>query len=322
MEMYFAVDKLDEYFVNDLFEAFQFAKSNNTNLSMYALIDSSFEYVRPCAARSIWKKNAISIYENTTLDALKDASPYLLKISDVLAEASAQMIDVLETCDGMPMVSFIASELERDVLVEIFRKFLEVKEEDEQKFVLRFADTRCLPTLNSIICEEKVFGWRDGVTHWWLPTRDGKLCSLLNHTCGQGNFNNVESFFSISKKSFDRLISDGESDAIIDAIFDQNKNLLMDKKPSEIYFLINRLLEKIEIFNIKNFSDAVVFCTAALATSECFYLQIDFNKVIASNAWEEGKLGEALFEIDDASWVDAESMKLLPQQHEYFNEVD
>ncbi|MET3135126.1 hypothetical protein AAKU55_005429 [Oxalobacteraceae bacterium GrIS 1.11] len=307
MEMYFAVDELAPDFASNLLDAFHSASLADGNLSMYALIDASFEYVKSSSPRTDWKNDAVSLYRNTIFDALKDAAPHLVKIHDDPNKAKLQLRRLFKICNGFPMVSFIASNLNLNALAKTFEYFLEINIVDEQKFLLRFADTRLLPLLDIVIRENTVFGWRQGVSHWWLPNRNGELDILPVYLCDNNSAGNENNQFSLPQISFNKLVDAGESDAIIDVISDQNIDILKINYPSNNYAIIQRLREKMLEFNIENFPDMVIFCTTALATSEEFYLQADFNLILKSRSWKVGKLGDAFSSLNDSSWAEIET---------------
>jgi hypothetical protein len=307
MNIYFAVDKLASDFIKNLSDALQSATSKNCNLSLYALIDAAFEYTKDSSKQSTWKSQAASLYKGTAHDRLTEASPYLLRLFDDPSEMRLQLRRILQTSSGIPMISFIASTLPIKELIATFKPFLEIRV-DAQCFLLRFSDTRILPVLDSILCNENIAGWRQEIMHWWFPDRTGNLASLPEHENNKQPFDPEKDSLSVSQGSFNLLIDAGESDAILGVISDQNSDLLKDKLPSEAYALVQRLRGKIAEFHIDNFPDIVMFCTTALATSECFHASQEFNKVLKSGAWTHGKLGDALSAIDDASWREIESM--------------
>lgn len=308
MEMYFAVDQIAPNFTDELLHAFELAKRHNGKLSLYALIDTSFEYANPRAGRPIWKGQEASLYQGSGLDALLNASPCLFKLADDENLARVQMRRLLDHCSGKPMLSFIASEFDSSALVQTFKDFLEVKSVDKQQFVLRFADARILAGLDSILQGNNTYGWRRGIAHWWLPNRQGRLSQLPDHACNEDDNARTITGLALSQDAFNQLVDDGETDAVLDAIFDQNPAVLEEALPSENYFLVQRLLAQTARFEIKNFPDVVMFCTTALFTSEYFYSHPRFKEVLGLKAWPAGELGTALYAIDDACWAEAELM--------------
>ncbi|MES2162852.1 MAG: DUF4123 domain-containing protein [Pseudomonadota bacterium] len=310
MEMYFAVDELPPAFMADLLEAFRLARSSNANLSLYALIDASFDYVRPGSGRKAWKDAAVSLYDGTALDALSKESPHLFAFSDEPAAARVQMHGMLARASGMPMISFIASELNLDALAQTFKAFLEINTADGQSFLLRFADTRVLPVLDSVLRDECGDLWRKGVAYWWLPGRDGNLHTMPAHHWSGDQEDRADNTVVLSQDAFNRVVSEGDADAILDVIADQNPEVLSQARPSENYCAIRRLVPKMAELGVESFPDAVVFCTTALLTTENFHLHRDFNALLANKKWVPGKLGEALFEVDDASWEEIEAVKI------------
>lgn len=306
MNMYFAVNSITPNFVTSLVEAFQTARLSNADLKMYALIDASFEFLKPQKKIIHWKETASSVYQDISSDELLNASPYLLPISDI-SKKSPQLHALLKTCRSMPMLSFIASPLSTNELIQTFQSFIEVATDDGQQFLLRFADTRILPVLDRILCKENNLEWRYGIAHWWQANRKGDLLALPDKDKDAKTTDKKTLVLRMSDTSFNDLIDAGENDAIIDAIHDQNPDLLSDYLPSNVYAVIDDLKPPMTEFQITNFPDRVMFCTTALATSKYFYLQKDFNTLLISHAWQTGKLGAAFSNLDDASWAEIES---------------
>jgi hypothetical protein len=307
MDMYFAVDQLAPDFFDNLAGAFAAAASINSNLSLFALIDASFEHVVDKKRPSEWKARATSLYANNEFVRLGDASPFLLPISGDAKEARRELFHVLKDASGIPMISFIACACSIDELSDSFQPFVDVGVDDGQRFLLRFADTRILPVLDGILQDEKNRSWRSKIEHWWMPDRTGQLAALGAPENGN-DFDGQVDKLTLNKKSFDALIDAGESDALLDVIFDQNSDLLMDRLPSNAYIVVEKLKLQMQGFKIENFSDRVMFCTTAFAVGECFYMHPDFNKVLQSAEWLPGRLGDALSEISDDSWASVESM--------------
>lgn len=300
-------------FVEQLSDAFDDVLLSDQNLSLYALVDCAFDYLQPHTKHSTWKNQAIALYENSQFEGLINASPNLLLFPKD-AESRRQLIrSISSASSGKPMISFIASSLPLNALADTFKPFLELCTDDEQGFILRIADTRILPALDSILSKEMIAGWRKGISYWWLPSREGVLTALPKYYMEDKNFDPKQRTLTLQKKPFNSLIDAGENDAILDAIFDQNPDLLMDIRPSDAYLIVQFLKEKVAEFCIHSFPDIVMFYTTAFATSPHFYMQRDFNSVLRSGAWAKGKLGEAFAAIDDVAWQAVTSMSKVIQ---------
>jgi hypothetical protein len=322
--MYFAVEPLAPDFIEKLTEAIQDAKAKNPDLLFYAVVDAAFEHARPRIKRTTWKDEAWSLYEDmTTQTALKDAAPHLVPLSDDPNDLQYQLVVLRKVGNGLPMMSFIGTTI-RPIefpikpaeLMATFKPFFEVTAGDKQRFLLRFADTRILPVLDSILRDDNIAGWRHGITHWWLPDRTGKLISLPEYPNNDRPFDSAQDCLSLSAKSFNQLTDAGESDAILDAIAEQNADLLKGKQPAAAHAVIQRLKEKIAEFHIDNFRDVVMFCTTALSASERFYSNPKFKALLTSGAWTPGKLGEAFMTVDDDAWTENEAMNLFEVKQE------
>ncbi len=300
--MYFAFDQIASDFTEDLNEAFARATADDPNLSLVALVDSSFEFAKGSRDMPGWLAQATSLYEGTEHSGLTVASPCLLQLPPNGGELKSAISKLVDACSGYPMLSFIATSGSFDDLLNSLKHFIDVGTDDGQSFLLRFADVRILPALDAVLCKERTAGWRDGIVHWWLPGRTGTLRALPTYEPNKRQENVPDGSLKLPALPFNTLIDAGECDAILDAIFDQNPDLLTQVSPSEAYFLIQRLKTKIDEFSIANFADSVMFCTTALATNENFHQQFEFEKLLKSGAWENGKLGGAFAALSDESW--------------------
>ena len=302
MTMYFAIDKLADDFFDQLAQAAMEAQNADQTLTIYALVDTAFFMLDKSSKQSTWLDQSVSIYRDTELAGLCEASPHLIAINLLEKNTKLHFRKILNACDGKPMVSFIASHLSTDDLTNRFKPFLEISTEDEQTFVLRFADTRILPFLDGILCNEQLPEWRQGISHWWYPDRHGNLVSLPEYAPQNSSKILTTTHLKLTQTRFNQLIEAGDADAILDAIFDQNPALLAEKKPSQFYTMIQQLQIPIRTFEITNFTDIVLFCTTALATNTQFYEQTSFKALLEKKAWKIGTLGSAFAEIDDAAW--------------------
>lgn len=301
--MYFAIDKLADDFFDQLAQAATKAQKANQTLTIYALIDTAFFMLDKPSKQSAWLDQAVSIYRDTELAGLSEASPHLIAINLLEKNTQQHFRKILNACNGKPMVSVIASSLSIDDITNRFKPFLEISAEDEQSFVLRFADTRILPVLDGILCNEQLPEWRQGISHWWCPDRHGNLVSLPKYATQNSSKALTTAHLKLTQSRFNQLIEAGDADAILDAIFDQNPAFLVEKKPSHFYTMIQQLQIPIRTFEINNFTDIVLFCTTALATNAQFYEQTSFKALLEKKAWKIGALGSAFSEIDDSVWA-------------------
>ena len=303
MTMYFAINTLADDFFDQLAQAAIEAQNADQTLTIYALIDTAFFMLDKSSKKSTWLDQAVSIYRDTELAALCEASPHLIAINLLEKNTQLQLRKILNACNGKPMLSIIASPLSIDDLTNRFKPFLEISAEDEQSFVLRFADTRILPVLDGILCDEQLPEWRHGISHWWYPNRHGNLVSLPEYATQNPSKKLKTAHLKLTQSRFNQLIEAGDADAVLDAIFDQNPAFLVEKKPSHFYTMIQQLQIPIRTFEINNFTDIVLFCTTALATNAQFYEQTSFKALLEKKAWKIGALGSAFSEIDDSVWA-------------------
>jgi hypothetical protein len=296
MDMYFAVDAIEPAFLPALLREAQAMQAREPGLNLYVLVDAAFAHVKSIPSLDAWRGQGSSLYAGSALSDFGQAAPFIAPVSGM----TAQLARLLNEASGLPMLSFIASRLDAAELKAHFLPFLEVATPDGQQMVLRFADTRVLATIDAQMCLAEP-QWRAGIAHWWLPTRDGQLAALpvvaeppvLQAPPGP---------VALEQGTLDRLLASTEADAIIDAIFDQNSDLLRQRQPSALHALVQRAMLKLEKYDVSNFRDAVMFVTTAISTEESFDLHPAFQACLRERRWEDGHLGAALAALDDAHW--------------------
>ena len=306
MEAYFAIDSLSAEFSTELASIFQAAHAIDSRQSLYALIDGAFEYARPRRKHVKWREGAVNLYASTALESLGDAAPFLLPVSNERQEQRKTLRSLQSNCTDMPMLSFIISTQTVTTLASSLHRFIQVEIDGLQQFVLRFADTRILPELDALMTSECQPGWRVGITEWIMPDRAGRLTRLPQYTPQGESTDNRPKMLLGSQTFLDRLVDAGFADAVLDAIFDQNKDLLLSNMPSVGYRTVHDLHTIAAEYRIDNFPDIVIFCTTGLATSKTFHCHPAFNSILKNRQWRTNQLGTAFAALNDQAWLEIE----------------
>jgi hypothetical protein len=299
--MYFAIDSYTESFQEALYQSMQAVQNQVTTMYFYALIDGAFELVRNILDENpVWKQNAISLYDNTPYAEIGKSSPQLVLLASSKVPSVEQIQALLNSTDGIPMLSFIASPLNTGQLAAAFLPFTKISTGDTS-FLLRYADTRGLFLLDHVLRNENLAGWRSHIAAWWLPTRAGKLASLPNFL--QQNHAHINTLTAhVTEASFNQLVDGAETDNIISNIAEQNQSLVEHIQPSLLYEQIQQLKSVLITHKITNFIDQVFFCTIGLTSKPDFYQHPIFNQLLSQSLWQAGKLSDAMLAIEDRHW--------------------
>jgi len=175
----------------------------------YLLVDCAF---RPQIRRTAGWENRPkrSLFADVSGDDLDDVAPYLLAIDP--AQDAAFVERIVRRMSGLPAVSAVHTALSLDALAAHLASFVFVLvDPDEQKFVLRFADTRVLPLLVSALDESQRQRFLGPLREWRYVARDGQVGRLPRCAEGEG----ARGPLLLSAGQFGFLVDASEPDAIL-----------------------------------------------------------------------------------------------------------
>ncbi|MFC3531101.1 DUF4123 domain-containing protein [Vogesella facilis] len=132
--------------------------SSTEGVQWYALIDHLFV---PKLGRKLRGKTAewVNLYQSLS-GGEEQASPLLLPLPQPSPALETQLALLLKTCNGMPMLSFWASNLSAPALTEHFERYSDVRlQPDDNVMMLRYADTRTLGSLLHHLDDEQRAEW-------------------------------------------------------------------------------------------------------------------------------------------------------------------
>ncbi|WP_031339774.1 DUF4123 domain-containing protein [Xanthomonas maliensis] len=143
----------------------------------FALLDKAF--VPPAEwQRVLGELQGCLLYEGKYAgEGVDEASPWLAPLPHA-AEALPGWLDgVLRVCAGRPMLSLLQTRMPLQALRTHLQSRLEATV-DAEVFVMRYADTRCLPQLWEVLHAEQRAVLADGIAAWCYIDRDGSLQAL------------------------------------------------------------------------------------------------------------------------------------------------
>lgn len=182
-------------------------------LQWLALVDGAFDYGR--AGLSLPNERHL-LYECNGMADLLAVSPYLVVLTEQhdVEQLKRELTTLVRHRKERPMLSFIGTVASASAVNENFRLFANAATEDEQEFLLRFADTRVLAGLASALQQIYWDGMTCMLSEWVFIGRDGKSQALTL----RADRVPLKNHFQLSSTEFAMLVTNSEPDAIIEAI--------------------------------------------------------------------------------------------------------
>ncbi len=256
----------------------------------YALVDTAFDHEG--TALRVSGNEGLALYSHGQLAALSGVSPilYALSTGDT-DQLQRQLSRFLHHCQGRPMLSFIRSKLQVSDLCDGWQSLLEVETEDKECYLLRFADTRVLPTLAG---HEKI--WKRlaaDVTAWWTIERDGGLRDLALPLSPEHYDDPLE----IDNDCLDDLLRAGEVDAMADYMSNYFPELLAVRDGYANYEILEQALTLCLEQRVFGTSDQYALGVAALFTDGRLLTEPATSTWLSEHAWNEKGFEDSLAEF-------------------------
>ena len=256
----------------------------------YALVDTAFDHEGK--ALRISGNEGLALYQQGQLAALSGVSPvlYALSTGDT-DQLQRQLSRFLHHCQGRPMLSFIRSKLRVSDLSKGWQSLLEVETEDKERYLLRFADTRVLPTLAG---QEKI--WKRlaaDATAWWTIGRDGQLLDLALPALPERN----EDLLQIDNDCLAELLRAGEVDAMADYMAGYFPELLAVRDGYANYEILEQALTLCLEQRVFGTSDQYALGVAALFTDGRLLTEPATSTWLSEHAWNDKGFEDSLAEF-------------------------
>ena len=262
-------------------------------LNWLALVDSAFDYGR--AGVSLPNERH-AVYDCDGMSDLLPASPILIVLTPHdIGRLRFELTTLIRHRKERPMLSIIGTPASASSVSEHFRLFLNAVTDDGQEFLLRFADTRVLPGLASVLRQAHWDGMTCLLSAWIAIDREGNLQALPLHADRAP----LEARFQLSASEFAGLVTNGEPDAVIDVIVESNPEAFPEASRAAIYRTVADSCAFAHQHNVQAFPDLVALAYLALLDEGKALRDPALGEMLRRAEWKVGNL------IDDlASFVE------------------
>lgn len=258
-----------------------------------ALVDGAFDHGRPGPSLP---NERYPLYDCDGLSDLLAASPFLVVLTAHDEERlRLELATLIRHRKERPMLSFIGTSAPASAVNENFRLFANASTEDEQDFLLRFADTRVLSGIPTALRQTYWDGMTCMMSEWIFIDREGKAQAL---TLG-ANRTPLKSRFQLSPAEFAMLVTNSEPDAIIDAIAESNPEALPDGPRAAIYDKVADSCSFAEKHNVRAFPDLVALAYLALLNGGKGLRDPKLSEMLLRSQWTAGILINDLADFVD-----------------------
>ncbi|CAD5110459.1 DUF4123 domain-containing protein [Zestomonas carbonaria] len=115
------------------------------------------------------------LYRGHYAGPLDDIDPWLIELDLQHPDA---LLALCRLCAGRPMLGFIVTPASLDDLLAHLRRQLEARDDEGSLYILRWADTRCLPVLHGVLDENQRARLLQGISAWLYMGREGAPARL------------------------------------------------------------------------------------------------------------------------------------------------
>ena len=250
-----------------------------------ALIDSAFDY--PETDQAPYHADALNCYDAEIFEGLHNAAPCLLP----LPEDESSVTRVLWHCRGRPMLSIVASVAPPSALIKSWLPLHWVYDDDDQRMLLRIADTRVAPVLARVLTPAQWAAWTARLAHWLIIDRAGQLthCPLAEPDVTQ------DASLRLTRAQLDQLVHAAEPDAVIDLLAQGMPDILPATLPkSQLYAMVAESCALGHLCGVEGHSDIVALAVAACLSEGRSNRDPRLPGLLRAAQWASGELGEFL----------------------------
>lgn len=292
--MYFACSTPDLSSVEaDLWASFQSHRDASLSQQLFAVVDMAFD--SKLAQRLRYGTKSTPIAFGTPLAALAEHLPHLCGP----IESRGAVETLLRGAEGSPMISFIASEVDIDLLTEALKPLLLVETSDGNRWPLRYGDTRILPELLALVTDSAI-PLSPVIASWWWPDRMGKLQVFETDQSKHEQIAPADHLF-FDDAQFGWMLTAARPDAIIDQLYQACPDILDRLLPHENFAKVRAALEELPPQCRDSSELELRWCSLALAFDEPLS-EIDWFFDVLQTSSSVGELLAHLDDIPDEVW--------------------
>lgn len=259
----------------------------------FALVDGAFDHGRPSVSL---QSEQYPLYDCDGLSDLLGVSPFLtIMTAHDETQLGMELANLVRHRKERPMLSFIGTSASASSINENFRLFANAKTDDEQEFLLRFADTRVLPRLPDALRQSYWDGMTCLLSDWIVIGRDGtpETLPLNPHRAP------FKGGFHLSPDEFARLVNNGEADAVLDAIAESNPEALPEGSRAAIYNRVVASCSYAQRHTVQAFPDVVALAYLALLNDGKGLRDPKLSDMLLRSQWTTGELIKELADFID-----------------------
>ena len=285
--MYLAQNKTD---MEQALTCFAERMQAQPELHWAALVDSAFD---DSVDGPKPRYRGVNCYEEAPLDELASVGPWLIPL-DADEKGFQRLAELLAQCSGRPMLSVTASRIDASALAERWFPLHRVRTPDEQSMVLRFVDTRILPTLPSILQPAQWAAFASSLEHWFYVDRTGVIaaCELPPPDPSAAS-----APIRLTQAQVNAFLDAGEPDALIDHLADQQPNLFpWEAQPATIHQYVAQAQALAKKCQVQDWDDQVTLVAAEFTTRGKIHANPQLEPLLRSRQWPPGQLLAALKE--------------------------
>jgi hypothetical protein len=262
-------------------------------LDWLALVDGAFDHGQ--AGLSLPNERH-ALYDCDGLSDLLAASPFLIALTAHDEERlRLELAALVRHRKERPMLSFIGTSSSASSVNENFRLFANAVTDDEQEFLLRFADTRVLAGLPDALRQKHWDGMTCLLSDWIVIDREGKPRALPV----SANPEPLKGRFQLSPAEFANLVTSSEPDAIIDAIAENNPEALPEISRTAIYDKVVASCSFADKHHVRAFPDLVALAYLALLNDGKGLRDPKLGEMLMRAQWIAGSLIKDLADFVD-----------------------
>lgn len=286
-EMFYAQDATDIGAAQRFWEAQMQAAPNG---HWMAFVDGAFDYGQ---SKRLAQWGGITCYASQDLAGLQSVSPLLIELMDDKA-GRQRLRRLLEHCNARPMLSIIHSTVPAAQLAQLWLPCHWITTGDGQRLLLRFADTRVLPVLPSVLQPEHWAKLSQPIKAWFYIARDGRVapCPLAPPAIPPSTA------IEIDTTQLEKLLDAADPDLLLDFFADHLPDALpTDIQRSDLYKQASAIINLARTYHVNAWADIVTLMLTEWQTQGEFLKNPKITALLQEGNWIQGKLGEDISEI-------------------------
>ena len=297
--MYFANNPADNNFCGTVIQTFLKASAANPSLRMHALVDAGFDEEGFAALANAFQTPAVPVYAETLYSGGAEIGPQLLEIHTASASAAQEEINRLLALRGnRPMLSLWVTTWGPEELAKQWRPFVSAQLEDDSSYLLRFADTRVLHSLITVLTPAQYAHFVPGATQIWMPARSGPYIATASQAQGEPA---PCTQLLLDKTQFNTLMDRAEPDAIIDRMTEGDAAAYASAKGADLHSFVSAQIDRARSHHITQTPDLVTYCELAWTMGPAFDQDEAVNKALM-NLTPSKRLSEVLPQVPAKVW--------------------